>query len=193
MKTFVKQLSCVNRQKIEAHFLALASADRRLRFGSGLSDDAVRSYVANIDFERDAVFGVLDHELQLIGAAHLARADGHAEIGVSVLPEHRQQGIGDSLLRRAHVHARNWGVGRLFVHCLTENGSMMRLAKKNSMDITAASGEADAFLTLAKPNTMSCMSEFFEQHIAIADCLLKHNLVGARRAAAKITAAGAPD
>lgn len=186
MKAPVKKLSSIDRQSIEVHFLALESADRRLRFGGGLNDDAVRSYVANIDFDCDAVFGVLDDELRLIAAAHLARDDENAEFGVSVLREHREQGIGDSLLRRGHVHARNWGLTKLFMHCMTENSSIMHLARKNGMDITAASGEADAFLTLAPPNTMTFMSEVFEQYIAIADHQLKNHLVGTRRFASKL-------
>ena len=193
VKSLVKELSCVDRLTIEEHFLELAGADRRMRFGGGLDDVAVRSYVANIDFDRDAVFGVLDDELQLIAAAHLARDDRHAEIGVSVLPEHREQGIGDSLLRRGYVHARNWGVGKLFMHCLTENSSMMHLARKNGMDIAAASGEADAFLSLAPPNTMTYMSEVFEQRIALADYLLKSHLAWARRVAFTFSAGAALD
>jgi len=179
VKSPIKELTCCERSTIEEHFLALASADRRLRFGGSLNDDAIRTYVASIDFDRDAVFGVLDDELQLIAAAHLARDDRHVEIGVSVLPEHREQG--------------NWGVGKLFMHCLTENSSMMHLARKNGMDITAASGEADAFLTLAPPNTMTYMSEVFEQRIALADYLLKSHLVGARRVAFSLAAVAALD
>ena len=38
---------------------------------------------------RDAVFGVLDDELRILGAAHVARSHDHAELGVSVLPGHR--------------------------------------------------------------------------------------------------------
>lgn len=189
MKTFVKELSCGDQEMIGDHFLALANADRRLRFGGSLNDDAVRRYVANLDFERDAVFGVVDDELQLIAVAHLARDEGQAEIGVSVLPGHREQGIGASLLRRGQVHARNWGVGKLFVHCLTENSSMMHLARKNGMNIAAASGDADAFLTLAPPNTMSYMSEVFEQHIALADYRLKKHIARARRVTFTLAAA----
>src|ERR1019366_8218203 len=123
---------------------ALAAEDRRLRFGGSLNDHAIVLYVARIDFDRDAVFGVLDDELRIIGAAHLARGDGHAELGVSVLPGQRGLGIGAALLRRTHAHARNWGEQKLFMHCLTENGAMMHLAKKQGMDIEAAFGEADA-------------------------------------------------
>jgi len=156
MKILVTELSSIDRQTIEDHFMALARADRRLRFGGTLNDSAVRSYVANIDFDCDAVFGVLDDELRLIAAAHLARDSGNAEIGVSVLLDHREQGIGDSLLRRGHLRARSWGVSKLFLHCLAENSSMLHLARKNGMDITATSGQADAFLTLVPPSSQAC-------------------------------------
>ena len=39
-----------------------------------MNDFAVRAYVKRIDFENDAVFGVLDDELHLVGAVHLGRA-----------------------------------------------------------------------------------------------------------------------
>src|SRR3954471_21084408 len=125
----IKELSAFEQPAIERHFVSLTSEDRRLRFGAGLNDYAVRLYVKRIDFERDALFGVMDDELNIVAAAHLARTNGHAEFGVSVLPGHRDRGIGGALLRRAHMHARNWGVHALFTHCLTENGAMMHLAK----------------------------------------------------------------
>jgi hypothetical protein len=86
MNIHIRELSKLDRASLVRHFLALDGADRRLRFGVPLNDSAVRAYVARIDFERDTVFGVHDDALRLIGAAHLARSDGHAELGVSVLP-----------------------------------------------------------------------------------------------------------
>ena len=144
MNIHIRQLSKLEQPPLERHFLALGSEDRRLRFGIGVNDFAVRTYVRRIDFESDAAFGVLDDELQLVGAAHLGRGEGHAELGVSVLPGHRRRGIGGALLARAHMHARNWGVRALFMHCLTENAAMMHLARKQGMDIVTEAGEADA-------------------------------------------------
>jgi GNAT superfamily N-acetyltransferase len=90
----VRELSCVERPALKRHFLALAGEDRCRRFGAGLHDVAVRRYVQGIDFERDAIFAVVDDALHIIGAAHLARADEHAELGVSVLPGYRDLGVG---------------------------------------------------------------------------------------------------
>ena len=69
MNVHVRQLSRLERAPLERHFLALGSEDRRLRFGIGVNDFAVRTYVKRIDFESDAVFGVLDDELQLANRA----------------------------------------------------------------------------------------------------------------------------
>ena len=74
MNIHVRQLSTLEQLPLERHFLALGREDRRLRFGTGMNDFAVRTYVKRIDFENDAVFGVLDDELRLVGAAYLGRA-----------------------------------------------------------------------------------------------------------------------
>jgi GNAT superfamily N-acetyltransferase len=130
MQILIRELSRPERPALEKHFLALGTQDRRLRFGAPLNDFALRAYLRRIDFERDAAFGVFDDALHLVGAAHLARADGYAELGVSVLDGHRGRGVGGALLARAHTRARNWGVRALFMHCLTENSAMMHLASR---------------------------------------------------------------
>ena len=94
----IKELSRLESAALDRHFLALPSEDRRLRFGAALNDLSLRTYVRAIDYEHDALFGVLDDELRIIGAARLGRLNGHAELGVSVLPGHRGLGIGRALL-----------------------------------------------------------------------------------------------
>ena len=187
MTILIRELSSFELPALERHFLALAGEDRRLRFGASLNDFAVRAYVKGIDFERDAVFGVLDDELRVIGAAHLARSNGHAELGVSVLPGQRNRGIGGALLGRAHTHARNWGVRALFMHCLTENSAMMHLARKQRMEIAADTGEADAWLKLSPADASSYMSAVFDERAALYDYVLKSQLAGARRVASALT------
>jgi len=176
----IRELSRAERPSLHEHFLALRQNDRRLRFGTPLSDHSVREYVARIDFGHDAVFGVVDDELRLLGVAHVARADGHAELGVSVLEGHRSRGIGGALLARAHMHARNWGMRGLFMHCLTENAAMMRLARRQSMDIVAEAGEADAWLKLPPADAASHFGAVFAQRIALFDHALKSQLALAR-------------
>ena len=173
MQILIRELSRLERPALEKHFLALGAQDRRLRFGATLNDFALRAYVRRIDFEQDAALGLFDDALHLLGAAHVARADGYAELGVSVLDGHRGRGVGGALLARAHTRARNWGVRALFMHCLTENSAMMHLARKQGMEIVAEAGEADAWLRLAPADAATHFGEVFEQRVALFDYALK--------------------
>lgn len=179
----VRELGALERPLLEGHFLALGSEDRRLRFGLPLGDSALRAYVARIDFERDAAFGILNDDLELVAAAHVARERSQAELGVSVLPGHRGRGYGGALLARALQRARNWGVGSLFMHCLAENGAMLHLARKQGMEIVAQSGEADAWLRLPPADASSHFGEVFAQRVALFDHALKAQAAATRRLA----------
>jgi GNAT superfamily N-acetyltransferase len=183
----IRQLSRAERPALLEHFLKLASHDRRLRFGTPLSDYAVREYVERINFAQDAVFAVANDDLHLLGVAHLARADGHAELGISVLEGQRGGRIGGALLARAHLHARNWGVTALFMHCLTENAAMMHLARRQGMQIVAETGEADAWLRLPPADAASHFGAVFAQRVALFDHALKSQLAATRRLAAALT------
>ena len=183
----IRELWPSERPALHEHLLALATEDRRLRFGVPLRDSAVRDYVARIDFGQDAIFGVLDDELRLLGVAHVARSSAFAELGVSVLEGFRHRGIGGALLARAHLRARNWGMVSLFMHCLTENAAMMRLARRQAMDIVTEAGEADAWLRLAPADAASHFGEVFAQRVALFDHALKSQVANARRLAAALT------
>jgi len=181
MQIVTRNLSRFERDALEQHLLALEDADRRLRFGIALPDQAIRDYVAGIDFERDAVFGVFDDSLQLVAAAHLARCDSHAELGVSVLPSWRGRGAGAALLARSHTHARNWGIRALFMHCLSENGAMMHLARNQGMRIVTEHGESDAWLELPPADASSYTDQLLAERIGLFDFALKRQLYAARR------------
>lgn len=183
----IRELWPSERPALYEHFLSLAAEDRRLRFGAPLGDATVREYIARMDFGQDALFGVLDDELRLLGVAHVARTPAFAELGVSVLEGFRGRGIGGALLARAHMRARNWGVCALFMHCLTENAAMMRLARRQGMDIVTGSGEADAWLRLPPADAGSHFGEVFAQRVALFDYALKSQLASARRIAAALT------
>lgn len=179
----VRELQRIDRAALERHFLSLGLEDRRLRFGVPPSDTALRSYVARMDFERDTVFAVYDDELQILGAAHVARSAGHAELGVSVLPGQRNRGLGGALLERACLRARNWGLRALFMHCLRENAAMMHLARRQNMTIVTEAGETDAWLALAPADPATLFGEVFAQRVALFDYALKSQLAHARRIA----------
>src|SRR6266567_95876 len=144
----VIELSRRDRWAIERHFLALDREDRRLRFGTPSSDDWIRSYLEGIDFGRDSVFGVFDKAWQLIGVAHLGRTPEAVEVGLSVLPAHRNLGIGSSLVERAGLRARSWGVRRLIVQFAGDNGAMKHLAAKHGLALEYDRGDVLGALDL---------------------------------------------
>ena len=186
MTVLTKQLSAISRESLRGHFLALPPEDLRLRFGSALSEEALNAYVDKINFDNDAVFGVFDDILKLIGVAHLALDPEHdtAELGVSVLPGHRGQGIGTALFKRAEAHARNHFIKILFMHCLTENQPMMHIAGKSGMRVVAAGGgEADAHLVLPPPDAANVANELVQERVALWDIAMKVQFIFAKKIA----------
>lgn len=161
------------RPRLLAHLLALGPEDRHLRFGHTLSDQGIRAYVEGIDLTHDVVFVVTDAELAVIGAAHLARKENAAELGVSVLPDYRGRGIGAALLARSAARVRNWGVRVLFMNCLVENATMMSLARKQGMTIVVDGADAEAFVRLPRADLTSFATEAVAEHLGLFDHALK--------------------
>ena len=148
MSFTVQQLNARSRATLVAHFLALPMRDRALRFGMSLAPTVIGTYVERIDFDHDAVFGMHDDRFALVAAAHLAVEDERAELGLSVLPPHRGRGIGSALFKCAMEHARDRGIPKLFMQCLSGNAPIMRIAQKFGMEIIEGGGNADAHLRL---------------------------------------------
>jgi RimJ/RimL family protein N-acetyltransferase len=182
MPPLVRELDDSHRAALLLHFLTLEADDRHLRFGSPTSDAVIEHYVANLNFSRDALFGVFNDALDLVGIAHLAYVpsakDGprSAEFGVSVLHDDRHRGLGAALLARAAIHARNTHIDTLFVHCLAKNTAMMHLAQKLGMRVEFAYGDADAYLILPPANAQSILHEASQEQMADLDYALKANL-----------------
>lgn len=178
----VRELHAGHRKEILEHLLKLDDADRRLRFGTQTPDEVIQRYVEDLDFKRDAVFGIFDVSLKLIGMAHLAYLPSKkgearsAEFGVSVLPEGRAKGMGTALLHRCAVHSRNTRVETLYVHCLSNNKAMMHLAQKAGMTVEYAYGDADAYLKLPPANSATIVEEVANEQWADLDYAFKANI-----------------
>ena len=176
----VHPLSASRRPEILEHLLRLAPEDRRLRFGVAVPDATIAAYVDRIDFERDAVFGVHDDAGALVGVTHVARCDEAVELGLSVHAEQRGRGLAQAMFRRAILHARNRGVGELFMHCLSENAVMMHIARKAGMRIVIDGADRDASLALPPATPLSVGKEFYEGQLVLLDWALRASLAGGR-------------
>jgi GNAT superfamily N-acetyltransferase len=174
----IRSLGSNHRTRIAHHLLALGPEDRYLRFGHWASDDQIFRYVASLDFERDEVFGIYNRNLDLIAVAHLAyakdsRFDSCAEFGVSVLATARGRGYGARLFARAAMHATNDDVRLMFIHALSENAAMLKIARSAGASVERDGTESEAYLRLPPPSLDTRMTELFEQNVAMVDYRLK--------------------
>ena len=174
----VRILSAKHRPKIAAHLKSLGTQDRYLRFGYPATDEQIDGYVAKLDFVRDDIYGVFNRRLQIVSMAHLAfSVDPQwatcAEFGVSVDLKMRGRGLGARMFDRAMTHARNEGVSLMFIHALSENTPMLKIARKAGARVERDGSESDAYLSLQPANLDSQMHEFLEEGMADLDFQIK--------------------
>jgi RimJ/RimL family protein N-acetyltransferase len=174
----IRALGPSYRERITQHLLQLEPADRYLRFGYAATDEQIRRYTEQLDFDRDEIFGIYNRRLELIAMAHLAFAEHPehkqcAEFGVSVLKKARGRGFGARLFDRAIMHARNEGVSMVFIHALTENTAMLKIARKAGATVQRDGSESEAYLEIPPASFDTRMAEIVEQQFAEMDYRLK--------------------
>ncbi len=174
----IRTLSVRHRQRVLRHLTALEPHDRYLRFGFPANDVQIQSYVDSLNFERDEIFGIYNRRLELLAMAHLAFTvepglTTCAEFGVSVLKAARGRGYGAHLFERAVMSARNAGVSRLFIHALSENTAMLKIATNAGATVERDGAESEAHLNLEPANLDSQLSEMVAEQMAQADYRIK--------------------
>jgi RimJ/RimL family protein N-acetyltransferase len=158
-----------------SHLLALQTDDRYLRFGHIASDEQVARYVAQLNFDRDEIFGIFNRRLELVAMAHLAYLDDTtaAEFGVSVQRRARGRGWGSHLFERAMLHARNRGIHTLIIHALGENAVMLHIARRAGAKVENHGPDALARLRLPPDTLASHVEALFNRQVAEIDYGLK--------------------
>lgn len=174
----IRSLGENHRARIAEHLLALSPHDRYYRFGFAAKDEQVRAYVGGLNFDRDEIFGIYNRRLKLIAMAHLAysgdsRVSASSEFGVSVLEPVRGRGYGGRLFERAVMHARNEGVTTMYVHVLSENTAMLKIARRAGATVVRDGAESEAHLSLTPATFHSQMAEMVEEHLAQANYQIK--------------------
>lgn len=154
----IRKLHLHERPLFAEHLKRLPANDRQFRFAHAhVTDDVIDRYVARIAVD-DLILGCFLDD-RLVGGVHVAFADDIAEVGVSVDPDTRAQGIGGELFRRASHWARNRRAQKLYTLCQADNRAMMALATKLGMTIHRESGTAEAFLALDPPDLLTVSDE----------------------------------
>lgn len=187
----IAQLGPHHRVRVLQHLDALSPNDLWLRFGYVVTDEAVRRYVRNLHFTRDALFGIFDDDAKLLALGHLgfdkSATARTAEFGISVIPEMRRRGFGLRLLKRAAAHARNRGATHLMMTYVPENDALRRLAQRAEMQLVQDQDEPRAYLKLELPTAASLMDETFSEMLAAID--LGFRVSNADQAAHRLTSA----
>lgn len=174
----IRSLGENHRARIARHLKALDAHDRYYRFGFAANDEQIDRYVNGLNFERDEIFGIYNRKLVLIAVAHLAYApdtgaNPSAEFGVSVLSQARGRHYGSRLFERAMMHARNVGVSRLYVHVLSENTAMLKIARHAGATFVCDGAETEGHLTLPPATLNSHLTELVEEQLAQANYQIK--------------------
>jgi GNAT superfamily N-acetyltransferase len=176
----IRSLAPRHRERIAAHLLALPEQDRYLRFGYVAGDAQIQRYVDSLNFDLDEVFGVFNRRLELIALAHLAyprpgqtAGPKAAEFGGSVLPTVRGRGYGARLFEHAVLHARNRGLDTMFIHALSENTTMLHIARRAGAVVQRDGSETEAFLKLPHDTLASRMEQWVGEGAAALDYQFK--------------------
>ena len=133
-----------------------------MRFGMAVDDAFIRAYAERADFARSVIYGYFvagemraTAELRTIGEGW----SDEAEAAFSVEGAYQDTGVGTDLLGRVILAARNRGIGRIYMNCLSENRKMQRVARKYEADLHFDHGEVVGQLKTSGPTAASLWSE----------------------------------
>jgi GNAT superfamily N-acetyltransferase len=145
------------------HLLRLDRGSRHSRFGGGVADTFIHSYVQRTFTLCAAVHGYFADgvlrgaaELRPLGPA-LAR---EAEAAFSIEAPWQSHGVGSMLLARTLLAARNRGIKTLHMACLANNNRMQELARKFDAELSFDFGSVVGEVAAARPTPLSMLREF---------------------------------
>lgn len=170
-----RKLTQLDIQKLIHHLTSLQGEDRRLRFGGTVSDDYIKDYITK-SFDTDCKWFGIDHiDGHIVAACHATIANGEAELGCSVNPDFRNQGFAQVMFDRAITWLRTRGITEVFMHCLSENGAMKHIARKNDMTVVSELGESDANVHIEPGTPATIVQDAYLDRIALYDMYVKNN------------------
>ena len=168
-----RKLNVLDIEKLVDHLCSLQGEDRRLRFGVGLTDEAIRNYVEkSFKDEKSQWFGC-DSKGKIVSACHVAIYNNEGELGCSVDKEYRGHGLAQEMFDRAVIYLRRNEITEVYMHCLTENQVMKHIAKKNDMVVVSCDGETDAKVKVEPPTPVTIYKDAYLDRVALYDMLIR--------------------
>jgi GNAT superfamily N-acetyltransferase len=171
----IRKLWIGETDKYREHMLRLDPQSRHSRFGGGVSDDYVRTFVERSAARDGIVYGCfIDGAMR--GAAELRpvglRFPRQAEAALSVEKRWQSHGVGSALLQRALLTARNRGYRLLHMACLAENQRMQQLARKFDAELSFDFGSVIGEVEWSRPTPLSLMRELLSDGHSFATAML---------------------
>ena len=168
----IRKLWGVERDAYRDHLLRLDAESRRNRFCGTIADSIIRAYAATARGSDVIVHDGFFVDGVLRGAADLRLNRREAEAAFSIEKRWQSLGIGSALLERSLLAARNRGIKRLEVCCLTENQRRQQLARKFEAELTFDFGTVIGKLENPHPTPLSVMRELaVDGHSFAAACV----------------------
>jgi GNAT superfamily N-acetyltransferase len=157
------------------HVLRLDAKSRHSRFGGGVSDAYIETYL-NFSLADDAIVHGCFIDGALRGAAELRSLGSgrrhEAEAALSVEKPWQSHGVGSALLSRTLLAARNRGFRRLHMACLADNERMQQLARKFDAELSVEFGSVIGEVAPSRPTPLSLMREMLTEGHGLATAML---------------------
>ena len=171
----IRKLWSTEKASYREHLLRLDAESRRNRFGGGVADAFIDSYV-NLPRGSDAVIHGFFVDGILRGAAELraigSPRDREAEAAFSLEKPWQSHGVGSALLERTLLAARNRGIKLMHMACLASNERMQQLARKFDAELTFDFGGVVGEVAAPHPTPLSVLREVLADSHGFATAML---------------------
>jgi RimJ/RimL family protein N-acetyltransferase len=152
------------------HLKSLSLENRYSRFGYSIPDQNIDQFILRVVYEPSdhLLWAAFDHDT-IVGFGHLAKADETSyELAVSVVESHQRKGIGNRLVSEMLDYAKFNGIENVFMHCISENRAIQKLASKNNLTVRERGhGEMTSALEVPKPNFIETTDHILKEQAEI--------------------------
>jgi RimJ/RimL family protein N-acetyltransferase len=172
---FIRKLWPTETGRFRDHLLRLDHESRSNRFGSPVTDYFIEKYSAAA-LDGDAVVHGYFVDGKLRGCAELRGFGGlsphKAEAAFSIEKPFQNNGVGSLLMARTILTARNRGVRKLYMNCLSHNHPMQAIARKFEADLQFQTGDVVAEITNPHPDPLSLFREWIADGYSFGNAVL---------------------
>jgi GNAT superfamily N-acetyltransferase len=172
---YVRKLWLGEAKTYADHLLRLDSDSRQRRFGGAVSDDFIRRHADKAHGLNVVIYGFfLDGTLRGACELHIDHPmfKGEAEAAFSIERDWQSHGIGSALLERMLLTARNRGVRKLRMYCLSENERMQQLARKFDAELSFDFGNVVGDVDPPRSTALSLMREWAADSYSVTTAIL---------------------